>query len=278
MSRTRIRQEPTIGVGATEEASRNEAGGPAAKAPDVALFVTCLADSFRPAVARAALRLLEKSGCRVTIPERQTCCGQPGYNSGDRGGAIAVAQRVIEVFETHQYVVVPSGSCAGMLRVHYPQLLSGAWRERAVAFAGRVYELTQFLDDILGWTPAARPPQRYAYHDSCAGLRELGIDHQPRRLLRAAGQEVIDLEQREVCCGFGGTFCARMPAISAKMSDDKLAAARRSGADTVLGGDLGCLLALAGRARRKESSLHFRHIAEVLAGEDEAPAIGEADN
>lgn len=265
-------------MGATEESCRNEAGEPAGKAPDVALFVTCLADSFRPAVARAALRLLEKSGCRVTVPERQTCCGQPGYNSGDRRSAIAVAQQVIGVFESHQYVVVPSGSCAGMLRVHYPQLLSGAWNERAVALAARVYELTQFLDDVLGWTPDARPPHRYAYHDSCAGLRELGIDRQPRRLLQAAGQEVVDLEQREVCCGFGGTFCARMPAISAKMSDDKLLAAQRSGADTLLGGDLGCLLALAGRARRKDNPLHFRHIAEVLAGEDDAPAIGEAGN
>jgi L-lactate dehydrogenase complex protein LldE len=243
----------------------------------VALFVTCLADSFRPAVARAALRLLEESGCRVTVPERQTCCGQPGYNSGDRAGATAVAQQVIEVFESYEYVVAPSGSCAGMLRVHYVQLLSGDWKERAAALAARVYELTQFLDDVLGWTPEARPPHRYAYHDSCAGLRELGIDQQPRRLLQAAGQEVIDLEQREVCCGFGGTFCARMPAISAKMSDDKLAAAQRSGADTLLGGDLGCLLALAGRARREENPLHFRHVAEVLAGEDDAPPIGEAD-
>jgi L-lactate dehydrogenase complex protein LldE len=260
----------------TEHAAPYEAGEAAARAPDVALFVTCLADSFRPAVARAALRLLEQAGCNVTVPQRQTCCGQPGYNSGDREGAIAVAQQVIETFEPHQYVVVPSGSCAGMLRVHYPELLSGTWRERALALASRVFELTQFLDDILAWTPDARPPRRYAYHDSCAGLRELGIDRQPRRLLQAAGQEILDLEQREVCCGFGGTFCARMPAISAKMSDDKLAAAQRSGADTLLGGDLGCLLALAGRARRKEIALHFRHVAEVLAGEDDAPAIGEA--
>ena len=250
----------------------------AGNAPEVALFVTGLADSFRPAVARATLRLLEDAGCRVTVPERQTCCGQPGYNSGDRGGAIAVAREVIGLFERYPYVVVPSGSCAGMLRVHYPGLFTGAWRERAEALAARVYELTQFLHDVLGWAPETRPARRFAYHDSCAGLRELAIDEQPRRLLRATGQEVIDLEQREVCCGFGGTFCARMPAISAKMSDDKLAAAQRSGADTLLGGDLGCLLALAGRARREGVPLHFRHVAEVLAGLDDAPAIGEVED
>lgn len=272
-------------VDASADASRDApaaTGGEAigesrGNAPHVALLVTCLADSFRPAVARASLRLLESAGCRVTVPERQTCCGQPGYNSGDRSGAIAVARQVIEVFEAYQYVVVPSGSCAGMLRAHYPGLLSGTWRERAEALAARVYELTQFLDDVLGWTPEARPTRRFAYHDSCAGLRELGVDAQPRRLLEAAGQEVLDLAQREVCCGFGGTFCARMPAISAKMSDDKLAAAQRSGAETLLGGDLGCLLALAGRARREEIPLHFRHVAEVLAGEDDAPPIGEVD-
>jgi L-lactate dehydrogenase complex protein LldE len=224
------------------------------------------------------VRLLEAAGYDVAVPLQQTCCGQPGYNNGDYAGARLIAQQVIETFEPFPYVVAPSGSCAGMLRVHYPKLLKGDWQTRAAALAGRVFELTSFLDEIARWSPAqASPGATYAYHDSCAGFRELGIDAQPRRLLRDAGVELRDLDQREVCCGFGGTFCAKMPAISAKMADDKLAAAARSGAGTVLGGDLGCLLALAGRARREGLPLSFRHVAEVLAGDLATPAIGEGE-
>ncbi|MEO1082111.1 MAG: (Fe-S)-binding protein [Pseudomonadota bacterium] len=243
----------------------------------VALFVTCLANSFRPSVAEASLRLLEQAGCEVDIPELQSCCGQPGYNSGDRSGAASTARAVIRVFEPYPYVVLPSGSCAGMLRIHYPKLFDGVWRERAERLAGRVYELTQFLDEVLGWRPRSTTrPEVFAYHDSCAGLRELGIHTQPRQLLAQAGHTVRDIEGSEVCCGFGGTFCARMPAISARMSDDKLGAVERSDAQTLLAGDLGCLLSLAGRARRRELPLRFRHVAEVLAGDLETPAIGEA--
>jgi L-lactate dehydrogenase complex protein LldE len=244
----------------------------------VALFVTCLADSFRPAVADASIQLLEAAGYNVVVPLTQTCCGQPGYNNGDYAGARAVARGVIETFESFPYVVAPSGSCAGMLKVHYPKLLEGEWRERAMALADRVYELTSFLDEIAHWRPeTGTAPGAYAYHDSCAGLRELGVDGQPRRLLADAGVDVRDLEQREVCCGFGGTFCAKMPAISAKMADDKLTAAQKTGAETVIGGDLGCLLALAGRARREGVDLNFRHVAEVLAGDVDTPAIGEGE-
>ncbi len=243
----------------------------------VALFVTCLANSFRPSVADATVRLLAQAGCDVHIPEAQSCCGQPGYNSGDRRGAASTARMVIRVFERYQYVVVPSGSCAGMLRIHYPKLLEGEWRARAENLAGRVYELTQFLDEVLRFSPPPiQQPETFAYHDSCAGFRELGIHAQPRRLLAQAGHTVRDIEGSEVCCGFGGTFCARMPAISARMSDDKLRAAERSEAPTLLAGDLGCLLSLAGRARRRELPLRFRHVAEVLAGDLAEPAIGEA--
>ena len=242
----------------------------------MALFVTCLADSFRPAVATAAIDLLEAAGCAVDVPARQSCCGQPGYNSGDYSGAAAVARDVVASFEPFDFVVVPSGSCAGMLRVHYPRRLEGAWRERAATLATRVYEMTQFLDDVLAFRPAQAAPASWAYHDSCAGLRELGVRDQPRRLLDRAGQQGVEIGQRDVCCGFGGTFCARMPDISAKMADDKLEAALRSGADTLIGGDLGCLLALAGRARRRQLPLHFRHVAEVLAGDTGTPGIGDA--
>jgi len=250
--------------------------------PAVALFVTCLVDLFRPEVGFATLRLLEDAGCRVYVPRAQTCCGQPGYNNGDYAGARAVARDVIRCFEQAEFVVVPSGSCAGMLIHHYPTLLEGAWRERARALAERTWGLTAFLSDVLSDAiparrpvPAARAQAAVAYHDGCAGLRELGIRDQPRRLLAASGVAVRELEQAEVCCGFGGTFCAKMPAISAKMADDKLEDAVKTGADTLVAGDLGCLIALAGRARREGVALSFRHVAELLDGQLEAPPIGE---
>jgi L-lactate dehydrogenase complex protein LldE len=250
--------------------------------PAVALFVTCLVDLLRPEVGFATLRLLEDAGCRVYVPRAQTCCGQPGYNNGDYEGARAVARDLIRTFEQSEFVVVPSGSCAGMLIHHYPNLLEGAWRERARALAERTWELTTFLSDVLGDilparrpVPAAQAQAAVAYHDGCAGLRELGIREQPRRLLAESGIAVRELEQPDVCCGFGGTFCAKMPAISAKMADDKLKDAVKTGADTLVAGDLGCLLALAGRARREGVALSFRHVAELLDGELEAPPIGE---
>jgi L-lactate dehydrogenase complex protein LldE len=246
------------------------------EAPRVALFATCLADLMRPATAFAAATLLERAGFEVIVPPRQSCCGQPGYNSGDFAGARAVAMRTVQQLEPYRYVVLPSGSCAAMLRDHYPRLLDGAWAERAAALTARVYELTQFLSDVAGYSPSPLiDPPTVAYHDGCAGLRELGVRAQPRQLLRAAGVDVRELAQGDVCCGFGGTFCAKMPEISAKMADDKLADIERSGASEVVAGDLGCLLALAGRARRRGMPLRFRHVAEVLAGEPLAAPIGE---
>ncbi|MHA7815553.1 MAG: (Fe-S)-binding protein [Pseudohaliea sp.] len=250
--------------------------------PAVALFVTCLVDLFRPEVGFATLRLLEDAGCRVYVPRAQTCCGQPGYNNGDYEGARSVARDVIRIFEQAEFVVVPSGSCASMLIHHYPELLDGAWRDRARALAARTWELTAFLSDVLGAVPPARAAaapagqqQAVAYHDGCAGLRELGVREQPRRLLAGRGIEVRELTQPDVCCGFGGTFCAKMPAISARMADDKLRDAVKSGAGTLVAGDLGCLIALAGRARREGVALSFRHVAELLDGRLEAPPVGE---
>ncbi|GAB5412946.1 MAG: (Fe-S)-binding protein [Congregibacter sp.] len=239
--------------------------------PRVALFVTCLADLMRPAVAEASVALLRSTGVEVVVPPEQTCCGQPGYNSGDYASAAKIAQQVIRTFESYRYVVLPSGSCAGMVIKHYPRLLEGAWRERALQLGGRTYELTCFLRDVAKYkpTPLANTTA-VAYHDACAGLRELGIKTQPRDLLSAAGVKISELEQSETCCGFGGTFCAKMPGISAKMADDKLRDIEDSGATQVLAGDLGCLLALAGRARRQGSSLEFRHVAEVLAASSSA--------
>jgi len=246
------------------------------KPKQVALYVTCLADLMRPSVAQASLELLQLAGCEVTVPQQQTCCGQPAYNNGDFSGAARIAEQLIENFEHFDYVVLPSGSCAGMLIEHYPKLLTDEWLKRATAFADRVYELTTFLLEVCDYQP---PKQSSApavtYHDSCAGLRELGIQQQPRVLLTRAGVPVKELAQAEVCCGFGGTFCAKMPAISGAMADQKLQDAKDTTAATVVGGDLGCLLALAGRAKRTGQALQFRHIAEVLIDDTSTPPIAE---
>lgn len=244
----------------------------------MALYVTCLADLMRPSVAKASWDLLTRAGCDVEIPKEQSCCGQPGYNSGDYSSARRIAQQVIERFEDFDYVVLPSGSCAGMLIEHYPKLFEGEWLERASKFSTRVYELTSFLLEVMNYRP---PKQDYAgkiaYHDSCAGMRELNIRQQPRTLLARTGIKVQELSQRDVCCGFGGTFCAKMPAISGDMADKKIRDAEATGADTLIAGDLGCLLSLAGRARRTKSTLHFRHVAELLVGDTANTAIGESN-
>lgn len=251
-----------------------------ARRPRAALFVTCLADLFRPSVAFASIALLKAAGCRVSVPDAQTCCGQPGYNSGDYRGTADVAKRVIIAFEAADYVVAPSGSCAGMISRHYPRLLEGEWRERAEALASRTWELSTFLTEVRPLPePAGGDPdlagRSIAYHDSCAGLRELNIREQPRALLqKQAGVTVLEVEERDVCCGFGGTFCAKMPEISASMASEKLRTIRDSGADMVVGGDLGCLLSLAGRAAREGSKLEFRHVAELLYARRSELGIG----
>ncbi|CAA0125483.1 Lactate utilization protein A [Halioglobus japonicus] len=248
----------------------------------VALFVTCLADLFRPSVAFASIKLLEQAGCEVSVPLQQTCCGQPAYNSGDYEEAVPLAQQVITMLQDADYVVVPSGSCAGMICHHYPKLLEGVWRERALELAAKTFELTVFLNDIAQIKPSKHKPSHnissVAYHDGCAGLRELDIHDQPRQLLqKLCGIEVSELQQSEVCCGFGGTFCAKMPEISGKMVDDKLNDVLATGADMLAGGDLGCLLNIAGRARRLGEKIEVRHVAELLYQDLDTPAIGEGD-
>jgi L-lactate dehydrogenase complex protein LldE len=247
----------------------------------VSLFVTCLADLFRPSVAFASIKLLEQAGCEVTVPLQQTCCGQPTYNTGDYESTIPLAQQIIELFESADYVVVPSGSCAGMICHHYPRLLEGEWRDRALQLAAKTFELTTFLSDIAHIELDGRNPVKLptvTYHDSCAGLRELGIKDQPRKLLRElCDTQVTELQQTEVCCGFGGTFCAKMPEISGKMVGDKLNNAVATEAKILAGGDLGCLLNIAGRATRQGEDIEVRHIAELLAGDLDGPAIGEGE-
>jgi L-lactate dehydrogenase complex protein LldE len=245
--------------------------------PRVGLFVTCLVDLLRPSIGFAAVKLLEDAGCIVEAPTSQTCCGQPGYNSGDRRTAAEIAMQLIDLFDPFDFIVAPSGSCAGMLRKHYPALFAEGTPERMRAdkFASRCYELISFLTDVRGVETISAPCLRsVTYHDSCSGLRELGIRAQPRRLLASMpGLTLNELHESEVCCGFGGTFCVKYPAISNAMVEHKVANIEKSGADLLLAGDLGCLLNMAGKLTRSGSSIEVRHVAEVLAGDTSEPPI-----
>jgi L-lactate dehydrogenase complex protein LldE len=246
--------------------------------PRVGLFVTCLVDLMRPSVGFAAIKLLEAAGCKVEVPRLQTCCGQPAYNSGDRKGSERFARQVIEAFSGFDHVVAPSGSCAGMLKVHYPQLFDDdpTMRDKAAALAEKVHELVSFLVDVRGFESIeTRHEGTVAYHDSCSGLRELGIHEQPRALLRKVeGLKLVELADGEACCGFGGTFCVKYSDISNAMVERKTADIAATGADLVLAGDLGCLLNMAGKLKRQGSGIEARHVAEVLADMTDAPAIG----
>ena len=245
----------------------------------VALFVTCLVDLFRPTVGFAAVKLLEEAGCTVEVPRAQTCCGQPAYNSGDRAHAKAIALQVIDAFAGYDYVVAPSGSCAGMIRQHYPEAFvdDPAGLPRAQELAARTWELISFLVDVRGMQAVAAKWRRTTtYHDGCSGLRELGVRDQPRRLLASVeGLRLRELPGAETCCGFGGTFCVKYPDISDKMVTDKAADIAATGAAAVLAGDLGCLLNIAGKLARQGQPIEVRHVAEVLSGmTGDIPPIG----
>ena len=245
--------------------------------PKVALFVTCLADLFRPQVGFAAAKLLAAAGCDVEVPA-QSCCGQPAYNGGDAKDARAIARTAIVALEAYDHIVVPSGSCAGMIAKHYPRLFEDDtdWGPRANALAAKTHELLSFLVNVRGFERVdADCPGTAAYHDSCSSLRECGVRAQPRALLaKVRGLTVKDLPDCETCCGFGGLFAIKYPDISNRMAADKIADAESTGADMILSGDLGCLLHLAGKLAREGKKMRVRHVAEVLAGLD-GPAIGE---
>jgi L-lactate dehydrogenase complex protein LldE len=238
----------------------------------VGLFVTCLVDLMRPSIGFAALKLLEDAGCEVVVPATQTCCGQPGWNSGDRKSARELAAKLIDEFEDCPHVVVPSGSCAGMIRTHFSDVFSDdpGMRARAERLGARTYELTEFL------TKVAHRPRVSAtfagtvtYHDSCSGLRELGVKTEPRKLLaRVEGLKLVEMEECETCCGFGGTFSIKYGDISAEMAERKCAHIAASGAQAVVLGDLGCMLNIEGRLRKRgDGKTRVLHVAEVLAGE-----------
>ncbi|OHC90099.1 MAG: Fe-S oxidoreductase [Sphingomonadales bacterium GWF1_63_6] len=234
---------------------------------------------MRPRIGFAAIRALEAAGCTVVVPQGQTCCGQPALNSGDRPHAVALAKQTIEALEPYEAVVVPSGSCAGTIRCHYPELFDddAAWRARAQAVAAKTFEVMAYLDEVCGWKPeGVALPATATYHDSCSGLRELGIKAQPRRLLKAIdGLSLKPLPGTETCCGFGGTFCVKYPAISNAIVGEKADAIDATGAHLLLAGDLGCLMNMAGKLHRNGSKVRAYHAIELIAGMGDGPAIGE---
>ncbi len=252
--------------------------------PSVALFVTCLVDMFRPSVGFATVKLLQDAGCTVTAPRAQTCCGQPAYNAGDRETAKAIARQVIAAFEGFDHVVAPSGSCAATIAKDYPAMFDAGdpWQARAAALGARTWEITAFLTDVLGIETVAQAATQAAavtatYHDSCSGLRSLGVHAQPRRLLASVeGLELREMVESDVCCGFGGMFCVKYPDISNVMVGDKTRNIAETGAELLLAGDLGCLMNMAGKASREGRAFKARHVVEVLAGDLAGPAIGEA--
>ena len=238
----------------------------------VGFFVTCLVDLMRPSIGFAAIRLLQSGGAEVVVPPGQTCCGQPGYNSGDRAGALALARRVVDQFEHCDYLVAPSGSCSGMIKTHYADVCRDdpALLRRAAALAAKTWELTSFLADVLkiDSLPGSLDAN-ITYHDSCAGLREMGVKRQPRALLaKVPGLKLTEMAECENCCGFGGTFSIKFGEIATRMADNKCQQIAATGARAVVLGDLGCMLNIEGRLRRRgDTTTRVLHVAEVLAGE-----------
>ena len=239
----------------------------------VALYVTCLVDLMRPRIGFSAIELLEAAGCEVVVPSGQTCCGQPAWNSGDRAAAAKLAKKAIAELEPYEHIVLPSGSCADHIRNEYPAILAAEpdWHGRAVALSGRVHELTDFLVNVA---KLDKLPGHFAgsvtYHDSCTGLRSLGIKQQPRALLaKLPGAELREMTGAEECCGFGGTFSIKFGDVSAAIAERKCNSACATGADAIVGGDLGCLLNIEGKLRRMgDDRTQVLHIAEVLTAKE----------
>jgi L-lactate dehydrogenase complex protein LldE len=239
-------------------------------ASKTALFVTCLVDQFFPEVGEATVSLLEQAGAEPSFPSEQTCCGQPAFNMGYREEARQLARRFISIFEPYDEIVAPSGSCVSMVRVFYPGLFEGEpeWEDRARELGKRVFELTEFLSQRGFRDKEGRPPSKVTYHDSCHLLRELGVCKQPRELLQdAKGVELVEMQDADVCCGFGGAFSVKMPELSEAMLEDKLRAAEATGADVLTAADCGCLMHLGGALTRRKSPIRALHIARVLAGD-----------
>lgn len=234
----------------------------------VALFVTCLCDQLYPRVGMATVRVLRRLGCEVVFPEGQTCCGQPSFNSGYHDEARSVARTLLDAFEDAEYVVAPSGSCTGMVRHYYPELFAGDVEllVRARRLVEKTYELSQFIVKVLGVTDlGCEFPHRVTYHPSCHGMRLLGVREEPTQLLgRVRGLELLPLPRCEDCCGFGGSFSVKLSGVSGAMVDEKASNVERSGATHLVGTDLGCLMNIDGRLKRRGSKVRVLHLAELL--------------
>ncbi len=240
--------------------------------PRVSLFITCLGDQFFPEVGECVVSVLRRLGVEVDFDPAQTCCGQPAFNSGYRGEAREVAARVLDIFQDAEYVVAPSGSCATMVRIFYPELFAHdpARLRQAEALRGRVFEFSEFLVKVLKVEDVgASFARRVTYHDSCHLLRELGIESEPRKLIRAVkGIELVEMQDHQLCCGFGGTFSVKFPEVSVAMAEDKLRAAAEAGAEVIVANDSGCLMHLAGVIHRRGLPLQTMHLAELLAKQE----------
>ncbi|MFM7083760.1 MAG: (Fe-S)-binding protein [Hyphomicrobium sp.] len=251
--------------------------------PHVGLFVSCLVDLMRPSIGFSAIRLLEAAGCKVSVPRQQTCCGQPAYNYGDNKTSRALALQTVRTFSLYDYIVVPSGSCAAMLKRHYLSILADSKKNtdrELETFASKTYELCTFLSEICDLREVpGRYKGRITYHDSCTGLRELGIKSSPRKLLSMVKDaELVEMEETENCCGFGGLFSETYPDISNHMVTRKVTDAAKTKARLLVGGDLGCLQNIAGKIERSSLPIECRHIAEVLAGNFSEPPISTNRN
>jgi len=239
----------------------------------VALFVTCLVDQFCPNVGMATVEVLRRAGCEVTFDDRQTCCGQPAFNTGYRKGARKFAKRFIEIFQNPETeaIVSPSGSCTAMVK-HFHELFpdEAEWQERANSVAAKTHELGSFLVNVLGIDEVGAVSRcKATWHDACHGLRDLGIYAEPRRLLKKVkGIEFVEMENADVCCGFGGTFSVKYPEISAGILDNKIEMIEQSGADTVVACDASCLMQIGGRLSRIGSKVQTKHLAEILASQE----------
>jgi L-lactate dehydrogenase complex protein LldE len=236
----------------------------------VTLFVPCLVDGFYPAVAASMAAVLQRLGLELDFPAGQTCCGQPAFNAGHRRAARKAAHHFINCFEDAAVIVGPSGSCVSMVRHHYPDLFRDepGWRRRAECLARRTFEFSEFLVDVLGVADVgARGRGTITYHDSCHLLRALGVGAQPRRLIAAVdGIDFVEMPGADLCCGFGGSFAVKYPDISTAMVDNKIDRILATGADTVVGADMGCLMNIDGRLRRRGLDLRVLHLAQLLDG------------
>ena len=235
----------------------------------VSLFVTCLVDQMWSSIGTSCVEVLRRAGCEVEFDERQTCCGQPAFNTGYRDEARQVAKRFIEVFEQSKAdaIVSPSGSCTAMVH-HYAELFADdpQWLARARAVAARSHEFSSFLVRVLKVEDVGASWQgKLTWHDACHGLRDLNLKSEPRRLIRnVRGAEFVEIENAETCCGFGGTFSVKYPEISVAILDQKIEAIERAGVDAVVSGDASCLMQIGGRLSRKKSDIRVLHLAELL--------------